>query len=183
MTRKIILSIGAAALMAGMLVAQGPGDGTRFKGKGPRAKGEMPPPGMMGGPGGLLDGPNAERRLTNVLGLNAEQQNKVHTAIEEQKVQAKGLGERGAELRTQLGAAVKAGDEGKIDQVTADLARLQQQQMAIQAKTMAKVYGALDADQKARIDRSLDRQMGVRNRRAKGAPVAPGAPPAPGTVQ
>src|SRR6266853_4477469 len=150
MTKKMIVSVGLATLMAGLLLAQGPGDGRRFQGKG-----KLPPPaGMLGGPGGILDGPNAERRLTNVLGLNAEQQNKVHTAIEERNVQTKGLGERGAELRTQLSAAVKAGDEGKIDQVTQDLARLQQQQMAIQAKTMAKVYATLDADQKARIDSS-----------------------------
>lgn len=175
MTKKIIVAIGAAALVAGLLVAQAPSDGPGFRGKGPRGKGQLPPAGMMGGPGGLLDGPNAERRLTNVLGLTAEQQNKVHTAIEEQKVQTQGLGDRGNDLRTQLAAAVKAGDEGKIDQVTQDLSRLQQQQMAIRAKTMAKVYGTLNADQKARIDNSLNRQMGVRNRRAKGAPPAQGA--------
>jgi len=179
MMQKLVFSMGAAALMAGLLLAQAPGDGPRVRGKG-----KMPPPaGVMPGWPGLLDGPNAERRLTSVLGLNAEQQNKVHTAIEEQKVQTNGLGARGAELRTQLTAAVKAGDEGKIDQVTQDLSRLQQQQMAIQAKTMAKVYGALNADQKARIDNSLDRQLGVRNRRAKGIHPAAGAAPAPGTVQ
>ena len=173
MTKQLILSTGLAALMAGLLLGQAPGDAPRFKGKGNGqgpGQGKMPPP--MGGPGGVLDGPNAEQRLASVLGLTAEQQNKVHTAIEEQKVQTKGLGDMVA-LRNQLAAAVKAGDEGKIDQITQDMARLQQQRAAIQAKTMAKVYGALNADQKARMDATLDRQLGVRNRQGKGAP--PGA--------
>src|SRR5712691_3031339 len=103
MTKKLILSTGMGVLMAGLLLAQGPGDAPRFKGKGPNGQGKMPPPpGMMGGPGSVLDGPNAEQRLASVLGLTAEQQNKVHTALEEQKVQTKGLGDMVA-LRNQLG--------------------------------------------------------------------------------
>jgi len=172
MSKKLVLSIAVAALAAGLLTAQSPGDGPRLKGKG-----KMPPSGMLPGPGGILEGPNAEQRLTRVLGLNAEQQNKVHTALEERKVLTQGQAGKMDDLRTQLSAAVKAGEDSKIDQITQDMARLQQQQTAIQAKTMSKVYGALNVDQRARLDASLDRQLGVRPRRS------PAVTPAPGAVQ
>ena len=133
----------------------------------------MPPPGQ-GLPGGVLDGPNVEQRLTNVLGLTAEQQNKVHTALDERRVLAQGQTSKVPDLRDQLAAAVRANDEGKIDQLTQELSRAQQQQLSLQAKTMAKIYAALTADQKSRFDASLDRQMGVRPRQGKGAPP-PGA--------
>ena len=135
----------------------------------------MAPPGMLGGPGGILEGPNAEQRLTRVLGLNAEQQNKIHTALEERKVLAQGQAGKMDDLRTQLSAAVKAGEDSKIDQVAQDMARVQQQQTSIQAKTMSKVYGALNSDQRARLDASIDRQLGVRVRRANSTPAVPGA--------
>jgi hypothetical protein len=129
----------------------------------------MAPQGMQM-PGGLLAGPNAEQRLARVLGLDATQQNAVHTALDQMRVQLQGVTGNVADLRTQLAAAVRAGDTGKIDQLTQDLARTQQQQMAIQAKAMAAIYGTLNADQKARFDASLDRQFGVRPpRQPKGA--------------
>ena len=46
MIKRVMLSAGMAALMAVLLLAQGPGDGRRFKGKG-----KTPPPELMGGPG------------------------------------------------------------------------------------------------------------------------------------
>jgi hypothetical protein len=169
MPQRWILSSALSVLLAGLLLAQGPpppGDG------GPRGKGKMPPPeaGLL--PGGLFDGgPNAERRFATVLGLNAGQQNTVHTALEERKILLQGQTAKGPDLRDQLAAAVRSGDEARIDQLTQDLSRLQQLQTSVQAKTFAKIYGALTADQKARFDPSLDRQLGVR-RRPVNAPQA-----------
>jgi len=173
MPKRQILSIALSFLAAGFLLAQAPapGDGRPYG----KAKGKMPPPeaGLL--PGGLFDGgPTAERRFATVLGLTAEQQNKVHTALEERKVMLQGQTAKGPDLRDQLAAAVRSGDEARIDQVTEELSRLQQLQNSVQAKTIAKVYGALTADQKARFDPSLDRQLGIRRRPAKGT-LAPGA--------
>src|SRR5947209_8254120 len=123
---------------------------------------------------GGLTGPNAERRLTRVLGLNAEQQNKVHTALEEQRVQTQGLSTRSSDLRQQLAAAVRAGDESKIDQITRDLAQVNQQRSAIAAKTLAKVYGSLSADQKTRVDGALNRELNLPG----GGRLRRGGPPA-----
>src|SRR5579863_8065505 len=97
------------------------------------------------GPG--MGGPISERRLTRELNLNSEQQNQVHTAIEESRVMLKGTDQRERDLRTQLAAAVKGGDEAGIDRISQDLATIQQQRTAVQAKTMAKIYGSLNADQ------------------------------------
>ena len=140
----------------------------------PRPRRMGPPPGMGGGlDGGLLNGPNVERRLGRALNLNAEQQNQLHTALEERNVQLKGMGDNTRDLRDQLGAAIRAGDEAKIDQVTRDLASANQQQQAITAKTLAKVYKSLDASQKATIERVLGPQLGVRPQRAPRGPNPP----------
>jgi Spy/CpxP family protein refolding chaperone len=135
---------------------------------------QAPPPRGPGRPGGPdLFGPRAEQRLTRVLGLSAEQQNKVHTALQEQQVQSRGLADQAAALRGQLAVAVRAGDEAKIDQTTQDLARLNQQQAAIRAKTLAKIYGSLTADQKTQVEGMLDRTLGVPRARVRRAPPAP----------
>jgi hypothetical protein len=162
---KTLTLILATTAIGGLLLAQGPARGRRgFDG---------PPPGIGGGlDGGLFNGPNVEKRLTRALTLNAEQQNQLHTALAERDVQTKGMGEKMRDLRTQLQTAIRAGDEGKIDQVTRDMATLQQQQQAISAKTLAKVYKSLDASQKGTIDRVLGRQIGGRRPRPGNAPPA-----------
>ena len=160
--KSFLISVCLAALAVVMVSAQGPGPRAQGGIKGPRQLKQGPPPlGLLDGPL-ALGGPNAERRLTRALDLNATQQNQVHTALEEQQVLLKGLPERAGELRTQLAAAVRGGDEGKIDQIARDLAQVAQQQTAIRAKTAAKIYGALNADQKARMDRALNRDLGLR---------------------
>jgi Spy/CpxP family protein refolding chaperone len=164
---SMMIMLSAATVAAGLVLAQAPAPGAR-----PPA-GKRFGPGPDGFGGGLLSGPNAERRLTQRLGLNAAQQNTLHTALQEQQVQVKGLSDRMAELRTQLAAAVRAGDEGKIDQVTRDMAQINQQRAAISAKTIAKVYGSLNADQKAQVDRTLNRELGIRDRLRRGTPGQP----------
>jgi hypothetical protein len=148
---SILLISALGAFSTGVLSAQAPQARLRQRGAAAR----------------LLDPATAERRLTRMLGLNAEQQNKVHAALEERQVLSKGLADKASGLRTELGAAVRAADDAKIDQVTRDLAQLNQQRSAIQAKTLAKIYGALDAGQKARIDGALNRELGVPLARAR----------------
>jgi Spy/CpxP family protein refolding chaperone len=115
----------------------------------------QPRPGFRGQRGS--DG--FEQRLTNRLGLNAVQQNQVHTALAEAAVQSQGMGQQMLALRAALTAAVKAGSEAQIDSVTQQISQLQQQQSAIRAKSMAKVYGSLTTDQKAKVGPNLELLM------------------------
>ena len=120
------------------------------------ARGRFGPPPDGFGPGG----PNLERHLTKTLGLNAQQQNTVHTVLEESRVQSQGMMQQMQTLRKNLAAAVKSGDEGQIDKVTQDMATLQQQQQAIHAKGMAKIYAALSDDQKTKVGANLEMLLG-----------------------
>lgn len=181
MTNRFLLPC-AALILAGMLPAQPP------PGPPPPARGAR---GGLGGPGrgaGLGLGPLSERRLTAQLGLTAEQQNRVHTAISEGSVLQQGMAQREGDIRTRLATAVKAGNETQIDSVTQELSQLHQQRTAIQAKTMAKVYASLTPDQKTRVDVELSRALGVP--RLGGSPTGrgprrggPGAPPPPPSPQ
>jgi Spy/CpxP family protein refolding chaperone len=140
-TRVTLLSL----CLAGLLAAQ---------------PGPPPGPGPRGGRGQFgLGGPLSEKRLATALNLSAEQQNKIHTAFEEARVLQKGIAEKNATLRSQLAAAVKAGNEAQIDTVTQEMAQVHQQQTAIRAKSLAKVYASLNADQKTQIDRMLNREL------------------------
>jgi hypothetical protein len=89
-------------------------------------------------------------------------------------------------LRAQLAAAVKMGDESGIDKATQDIATLNQQQAAVHAKTLSKVYGSLNADQKTRFEPQINREAGVPGPQGPRAPggrgpragrPAPSAPP------
>jgi Spy/CpxP family protein refolding chaperone len=112
------------------------------------------------------------------LGLSATQQNTIHTVMADAQVQSKGLREQSRTLRDQLNAAVKAGDEGKIDQVTRDMANLDAQMNSIEAKAQAKIYGSLTADQKTKIDA---RPGGVGALMGRGGPRGGFGGPGPGT--
>ena len=102
----------------------------------------------QGGPGGRR-GPDREAAQ---LGLSAEQQNTIHTARSEAQVQSKALRDQARSLRTELTAAIKAGDTGKIDSLAPSIAQVESQLTAIDAKTQAKIYGSLTAEQKAKVD-------------------------------
>jgi Spy/CpxP family protein refolding chaperone len=174
MTNRFLLPW-AVLVFAGMLPGQAP----------PGAPSSPPPPparGPRGGGPGFGLGPLSERRLTAQLGLTAEQQNKVHTAISEAGVLQQGMAQKEGAARTRLAAAVKAGNEAQIDSVSQEIAQLHQQRTAIHAKTVAKVYAALTADQKAKVDAELNRSLGVPQaggpRPRRGGPGAPPPPPA-----
>lgn len=105
-------------------------------------------------------GARMEQRLTQTLSLTAEQQNKVHTALTESDVVLKGNRQKMQDLHTALLAAVKAGNEDQIDKISQDIATVHQQETAVRAKSMAKIYGALTADQKAKAGQNLEMLMG-----------------------
>jgi Spy/CpxP family protein refolding chaperone len=149
MTNRSLLPC-AVLLLAAMLPGQTP------QGAPPAA---APP--ARGPRGGFGLGPLSERRLTSQLGLTAEQQNKVHTVIAESSVQQQGLVTKEREIRTRLATAVKAGNEAQIDSVTQELSQVNQQRTAIHAKTVSKVYGALTAEQKAKVEPELSRSLGL----------------------
>jgi Spy/CpxP family protein refolding chaperone len=98
--------------------------------------------------------------LTQALGLSAEQQNKLHTVLLDRQVQTKGMAEQMRTLHTSLAAAVKSGDESLIDKASLDIANLHQQQTAIHAKSVAKIYAALTPAQKTKVGANLEMLMG-----------------------
>lgn len=144
MMRSLVISL----CLAGVAVAQTPGI----------ARGRAP--GGRGGPGGLF-GANAETRLTRQLGLDATQQNTLHTALLSAQVQQQGMKEKMTGLQAQLATAVKAGDEGTIDRVSQDISNLRQQQTSIQAKTLSKLYTSLRVDQRTKFEPQVNRAMGL----------------------
>jgi hypothetical protein len=120
-------------------------------------------------------GANAEARMTRQFALNATQQNTLHTALASAKVQQQGMREKETALRTQLGTSVKAADEAGIARAATDLESLHQQQTAIRAKTLATIYGSLDAAQKAKFEPLMNRELGIPVPR----PAGPGRGPRP----
>lgn len=149
--KLFLVSLCAAGLAVSTMLAQAPQK--RFG----QPKGD---PSAMGlGFGAILAGPNVEQRLTNALSLTPEQQNAVHTALQEASVQRQGLPEKAVADRKQLADAIKANNTGQIDSITADLASINQQQTSILAKTMAKIYALLTPDQQAKLNQGLSRGM------------------------
>jgi Spy/CpxP family protein refolding chaperone len=135
----------------------------------------QPPDGSLPrrGPGDGFGGPNTERRLARNLGLTADQQNVVHTALQEHAVQTKGFGTQMQALHTSLAGAIKSGDTGQIDQISTQMSQLHQQETAAHAKAMAKVYAALTPDQKAKVGSNLEMLLGPGGIRRGGPPQNP----------
>jgi len=146
-------------LLAGLVCAQPP--------QGPRP--HMRPP--QGNPDDML-----EQRLTKNLGLNAIQQNNVHTLLAENRVMSKGMGQQMQTLHGQLVTAVKNGDESTIESVSVQISNLRQQQETQHAKAMAKIYATLTPDQKTKVGPNLEMLMG-RGGMGFGPGRRPGPPP------
>jgi hypothetical protein len=102
------------------------------------------------GPGGA-GGPDTETHLTRTLGLNATQQNTVHTALQEHRVATSGLNEQMRTLNTQLHAAIKSGATDQIDKLTTSISSIDQQILSSQSKAAAKIYSSLTEDQKTQV--------------------------------
>jgi Spy/CpxP family protein refolding chaperone len=123
--------------------------------------------------GGGKGGPIAQ------LNLSTTQQNAIYTVRADMKVQTQGMREQLRTLDDQLTAAIKAGDEGTIDGVTANIARIQGQMDSIQAKGMSKIYQSLTADQKALVDKLPGGARNLLRGGPGGRGRGPGGPPPP----
>jgi len=117
-----------------------------------------------------------EKHLTTRLGLNATQQNGVHTTLAEARVQQNGLGAQMRTLHGQMVTAIKAGNTDQIDSLSQQISELHKQQTAIHGKSMAKIYGSLTADQKTKVGANLEMLMGHMGF----GPGGPGNGPGPG---
>ncbi len=169
--------------LAGLTLAQNattPATGGQAP-QGPRGRGPNPGfgrgPGRGPGPGmrGLdLMAPNAEVRLTKQLNLNSTQQNSLHQTISTMRLQQEGASAKVATLRTQLGTAIKGGDESAIDRITGEISTLNQQQTGAHAKAMMAVYGSLSAKQKTKFEPMLNRELGIRGPRPNNREPQPG---------
>lgn len=153
-----IFFIGLSVLVSGALYAQGPQPRARMS------------------PGGNFDpDQHTELRLTRSLNLTAEQQNKLHTALAERKLAVQGNREKMQALHTAMTAAIKAGDENQMEKVSQDMAALHQQETVAHARTAAKIYSSLSADQKTKVGDHLQMLMGGGGR-GFGGPGGPRPP-------
>ena len=138
----------SSLLATGLLCAQAPAPAPGPTARRPHARPtDMDPDDML------------ESRLTRQLGLNATQQNTVHTVLAERRVMTKGLNQQMQTLHGQMVTAVKNGDEASIDKVTTEMSGLRQQQDALHAKAMSKIYATLTADQKTKVGPNLEMLM------------------------
>ncbi|HEY1755482.1 MAG TPA: Spy/CpxP family protein refolding chaperone [Bryobacteraceae bacterium] len=190
--RSLVISMFVAGMAFAQTATQQPAQGTT---PGPRGRGGPGPGfgrgGFPGGPGRGIDlfGPKAEERLTRQFALNPTQQNTLHTVIASAKVQQQGMREKETTLRTELGTAVKGGDEGGIERAAAEIETLHQTQTSIHAKSLATIYGSLTPAQQAKFLPMMNRELGIPGPRpAAGAgrgrgPRPTGAQPTTATPQ
>jgi len=106
-------------------------------------------------------------RVAADLNLTADQQAQIRAAFKAAAEFRTGMVGRGRDLRNQLAAAIKAGDQAKVEKASQDLGELLQQQIAFQAKTIAKVYALLTPEQKTKLDQEVGRSLGLRERRSR----------------
>jgi Spy/CpxP family protein refolding chaperone len=92
------------------------------------------------------------QRLTARFHLTPEQQNQARVIFKDSREQSKSLAAKLREERTALHAAVKSDAEQQIDQITQQDSATHAQIEAIRLKAMAKFYGILTPDQKAKFD-------------------------------
>jgi len=101
-----------------------------------------------------------EQRLTQKLGLTAEQQNTVHTIIAEREVILRGNRQQMETLNKSLTAAIKTSNTSEIDSLSQQMATLHQAQIAQHSKSVAKMYAALTADQQTKVGANLEMLRG-----------------------
>jgi hypothetical protein len=136
MTLKIV---SALFLAAGLLMAQrGGGGGGGGGGMG----------GGMGQPG--MGRPEPLDQLTQMLKLNKDQKKDVKGIMDDTQKELTPLRDSMAKSREQIGAAIAAGkSQGEIDQAVKSFAAMEAQVSGVEAKAFSKIFGGLDADQKA----------------------------------
>ena len=101
-----------------------------------------------------------ENMLTRSLGLDATQQNQVHTILADAQVQSQGLGTQLKTLRTSLIDAIKTNNTAQIDSLHQQISPLQQQLDVIRSKAAAQIYASLTTDQKTKLGNGIGMLMG-----------------------
>jgi Spy/CpxP family protein refolding chaperone len=145
-----------------------------------------PAPRPHGRPNGNFE-QTFEQHLATRLGLNATQQNALHTALMESRTQRQGMDQQRQTLHTSMTAAIKAGNTGQIEALSQQLGALHQQEMAIHANTAAKVYATLTPAQQTKVGAHPE-MLGGPGGAGFGPGPGPrmgrrgGAPPAQGTT-
>ncbi len=136
----------ATALAAGMALAQTPAPAPPQAGQGR--------PGMMGH-GMMARGMGRgmmRQRLMQALNLTDAQKQQAKAIFQEARQNAQPLAQQLKDNRTALAAAVKANDTAQIQSLSVQQGTLRGQMLAIHSEAMAKFYGTLTPDQKAKAD-------------------------------
>ncbi len=91
--------------------------------------------------------------VSEVLNLSAAQQQKAHELFQDEAVTSQGFGQKMATQHAAMRDAIKRGATAEeIDRIAQDGAAVQAQATATHAKTMAKLYSTLTADQRKTFD-------------------------------
>jgi len=97
----------------------------------------------------------------------------------ESHVLGQGLQQQMLTAHQALTTAIKSGNEDQIEKASQEVASIHQQQTAIHAKTMSKIYSSLTADQQTKVGANLEMLMGGPGGRRGMGPRPAGAPNAP----
>jgi Spy/CpxP family protein refolding chaperone len=145
MKNKLIRVAGLGALATGMICAQsGSQDPAQVAPQTQQQSGRRAAPAQRRAHFG--------KRLAAYLNLSADQQAQAKQIFASAKQDAAPLRQQMMQHRQALAAAVKAGNDAQIDQITKDAAPVHAQLAAIRAHTMQKIYATLTPEQKAKAD-------------------------------
>jgi periplasmic protein CpxP/Spy len=143
MKSKPFRILGAATLMAGLTFAQTTTPGTAAPATG-------------------VGHPVARRmmhRMANYLQLTDAQKAQAKTIFQTARENGQPLRAQLQPLRAQLKAAILAGNNAQIDQITASMGPIQAQLAANRAKAFAQFYATLTPDQQAKAQSGMNRFM------------------------
>ena len=115
-------------------------------------------------------------QVSKVLNLSAAQQQKAHELFQDEAVISQGYGPKMQAQHAAMRDAIKRGaTPEEIDRIAQEGATTQAQMTAAHAKTMAKLYSTLSAEQKKTFDEHPDLLMGGGGPRPGRGPGGPDA--------
>jgi len=100
-------------------------------------------------------------RMAKALGLTADQKQQAKAIFQQAKQEAQPVAQQLKQNRETLAAAIKANNVSQIQTLSAQQGNLRGQALAIRSEAMAKFYGTLTPDQKAKADQIRQR---IKNR-------------------
>jgi Spy/CpxP family protein refolding chaperone len=141
MTKRLVKFAMAGALVAGLALAQTPQAAAGPAQAGPAGK--VKAKGLRG---------TVRHRMMKALNLTPAQKEQAKQIFQQSKKANEPLRAQMQQNRQALAAAIKANDVGQIRQLTQVQGNLRGQMMASRSEGMAKFYGTLTPDQKAKAD-------------------------------